>query len=378
MTRRTRSGKMIGTETTIENDQVVNRDEVLVEEQALSGDPPPRNQQVADVIDNQGRIVQLPHRGMNRGIEEQQFNLDLRGYTQQQVDVILQVASAFPHQGPTIQPRGSQLNQHGENEHSEAHNHPRRTKSIMSRLGPSQNTEHKNHGGPQHGEHTWKENRRKRDLRKDIEEKRAEYEKAKEKFEKNARRVERTPEPRNDTGSIHPTNADMLNTILELKRKLEGGSGVETGESPFTKRLESEAKQRHIKHNNLSSFDGLGDPEEHLSYFDQLALHYEYKDLTRCRFFAATLRGGAQRWFCRIPSRSLDSWLDFKKAFLKKFKANQPHEVHTVFLETVAQRNGETLQDYIDRFKEAVNKVVSVNETEALGTFKKGAQPLRM
>lgn len=74
-------------------------------------------------------------------------------------------------------------------------------------------------------------------------------------------------------GSAQPTNADMLNTILELKRKLEGGTSSETSESPFTKRLKSEHKQRHIKHINLNLFDGLGDPEEHLSYFDQLALH---------------------------------------------------------------------------------------------------------
>lgn len=142
--------------------------------------------------------------------------------------------------------------------------------------------------------------------------------------------------------------------------------------SPFTIRLEAEPRQKEIKHHSFNSFDGLGDPEEHLSYFDQLALHYEYNDLTRCRFFAATLRGNAQRWFCRVSARTIDTWLEFKKLFLNKFKANQQHEVHTVFLETVAQRNGETLQTYIDRFKEAVNKIVCVNETEALVHLRRG------
>lgn len=144
-----------------------------------------------------------------------------------------------------------------------------------------------------------------------------------------------------------------------MNRRLEGKS-EDGGESPFSVRLEAQPKETHIKHPNLNSFDGLGDPEEHLSYFDQLALHYEYTDLTRCRFFSATLRGSAQRWFCRLTPRSLDTWGAFKRAFLNKFKANQPHEVHTVFLEIIAQRNGESLQDYIDRFKTAVNKVVCV------------------
>ena len=51
------------------------------------------------------------------------FQLDLTGYTPAQVDAILRVATVFPqpqgsqHHAP---PRGSQLNQHGENEQSEA------------------------------------------------------------------------------------------------------------------------------------------------------------------------------------------------------------------------------------------------------------------
>lgn len=101
----------------------------------------------------------------------------------------------------------------------------------------------------------------------------------------------------------------MLNTILELKTKLKGGGNAETSESPFTKRLENEANQRHIKHISLS-------------YFDQLALHCEYKDLTRCRFFVVTSKGGSQRWFCRLPLRILESWYDFKRGFLNKFKTN--------------------------------------------------------
>lgn len=84
---------------------------------------------------------------------------------------------------------------------------------------------------------TWRENRRKRDLRKDIEEKKAEYERAKRHLEREGRREDKSPEPQNHMGSAQPTNGDMLNTILELKKKLKGGTNSETNESPFTKRL---------------------------------------------------------------------------------------------------------------------------------------------
>lgn len=182
---------------------------------------------------------------------------------------------------------------------------------------------------------TWKQ----RDMRKMIEENKVAYEKAMAEYERHGHR-EKSLVPMIESSSIKPTNADMLNTILELKKRLEGESGQKVGESTFTKRLEAESKQKHY---NFNSFDGMGDSEEHLSYFDQLDLHYKYNDLTRCHFFAANFRSGAQRWFCRLPARSIDTWLEFKKLFLNKFKVNQQHEVHTIFLETIAQRNGELL-----------------------------------
>lgn len=58
----------------------------------------------------------------------------------------------------------------------------------------------------------------------------------------------------------------MLRTIMELKKKIEGNSEPEMGGTPFTVRLEVEPRQKDIKHHSFNSFDGLGDPEEHLSY----------------------------------------------------------------------------------------------------------------
>lgn len=123
--------------------------------------------------------------------------------------------------------RDSQLNQHGENEQSEAHSQPRCANSTFSRLGPSQNTNPKDHQGPQHRPETYRENRCKRDLMKDIE-KKIWIERAKRRLnrekENERRQDDRSPEPLNHTGCTQPSNADMLNTIIEQKRKLEGGN----------------------------------------------------------------------------------------------------------------------------------------------------------
>ncbi|KAL8134915.1 hypothetical protein AgCh_009793 [Apium graveolens] len=165
---------------------------------------------------------------------------------------------------------------------------------------------------------------------------------------------------------------ELLQTLMELKRKVEGIFFASPGVLPFSKKLEDERRQTYLKHHNLYSYNGSEDSEERLSYFDQFSLFYGYRDLTYCRFFASTLRGGAYKWFCRLPPRSIDTWNNFKKDFLSKFKVNQTHEVRTVFLETITQRSGETLENYLTSFKESVTKVRSVLETEVPVHLRRG------
>lgn len=107
---------------------------------------------------------------------------------------------------------------------------------------------------------------------------------------------------------------------MKLRRKIEGRTFNEVEEFPFTKKIEQKTKQKHIKYNNLNLYKEHGDPEEHLGYFNQLALLYEYINITRCQFFASTQRDGAQRWFSRVLPMSLQSLRDFKKAYHNKFK----------------------------------------------------------
>ncbi|XP_074347592.1 uncharacterized protein LOC141686456 [Apium graveolens] len=96
---------------------------------------------------------------------------------------------------------------------------------------------------------------------------------------------------------------DLKDMIYELQRKMDRDSGVELGETltPFSHSLEVIPRQRNLKHYNFDSFDGLGDPEEHLNYFEQIAQMYYYNDLTKSRFFASTLKGGPRDGSAESP-----------------------------------------------------------------------------
>ncbi|KAL8125255.1 hypothetical protein AgCh_012802 [Apium graveolens] len=170
---------------------------------------------------------------------------------------------------------------------------------------------------------------------------------------------------------------DLKDMIYELQRKMDRDSGVEIGETltPFSHSLEVIPRQRNLKHYNFDSFDGLGDPEEHLNYFEQIAQIYYYNDLTKSRFSASTLKGGAQRWFSRIPSRSIHSWKEYRASFLRRFRANKMHEMHMYHLETIRQHDNESLSAYMRRFQEANNKVSSLDEREALSILRRNLDP---
>ncbi|GKC77431.1 reverse transcriptase domain-containing protein, partial [Tanacetum coccineum] len=67
--------------------------------------------------------------------------------------------------------------------------------------------------------------------------------------------------------------------------------------------------------------------------------------------FNSTLTGSARVWFDDLPPESVVSYVDLKKAFLANFLQqkkciNDPVEIHHI-----KQREGESTEDFIQRFK---------------------------
>ena len=102
-----------------------------------------------------------------------------------------------------------------------------------------------------------------------------------------------------------------------------------------------------------------------------MALH-DYNDLTKCRLFASTLEGHAQKWFSLLAPRSVDTWMEFRAAFLRRFRVNRPHDIHMVSLEGIVQKKGESLDNYILRVKKGVNRVTFMDQREAISAFRRG------
>ncbi|GKC87984.1 hypothetical protein Tco_1148633 [Tanacetum coccineum] len=103
---------------------------------------------------------------------------------------------------------------------------------------------------------------------------------------------------------------------------------------PFTPRIRNFRSSRKTRMpNNVKTYDGTEDPEDHLKVF-QAATQVEHWAMpTWCHMFNSTLIGAARFWFDELPAESIDEYKDLKAAFLsyfiqqKKF-VKDPAEIH--------------------------------------------------
>jgi len=68
------------------------------------------------------------------------------------------------------------------------------------------------------------------------------------------------------------------------------------------------------------------------------------------RLSIGTLKGIAFDWFRILPANSINMWLDWETQFLPRFYENDT-EVTTDKLLSTAQKEGESVRDYIERFR---------------------------
>ncbi|GKE56707.1 reverse transcriptase domain-containing protein, partial [Tanacetum coccineum] len=67
--------------------------------------------------------------------------------------------------------------------------------------------------------------------------------------------------------------------------------------------------------------------------------------------FNSTLTGNARVWFDDLPSESIDSYNDLREVFLKNYLQQKKCTRDPVVLHNIKQRDGESTEDFIQRYK---------------------------
>ena len=102
---------------------------------------------------------------------------------------------------------------------------------------------------------------------------------------------------------------------------------------------------------NVKTYDGTGDPEDHLKVFQAAARVERWAMPTWCHMFNSTLKGAARVWFDELPEESIDGFKDLTKAFLAYFMQQKRHVKDPVEIHNIKQKDGETIEEFMKRFK---------------------------
>nr|GEU30922.1 reverse transcriptase domain-containing protein [Tanacetum cinerariifolium] len=110
--------------------------------------------------------------------------------------------------------------------------------------------------------------------------------------------------------------------------------------NPFTPRIRNfESSRKKRMPNNIKTYDGTG---------------------------------AARVWFDELPPKSIDGYKDMKAAFLSYFMQQKKYVKDPVEIHNIKQREGETLEDFMERFKIETGRIKGAPECMRISGFMHG------
>ncbi|XP_074377426.1 uncharacterized protein LOC141718951 [Apium graveolens] len=117
----------------------------------------------------------------------------------------------------------------------------------------------------------------------------------------------------------------------------------------------------------ISEFNGKGDPEDHCEKYELLMVGMGHNDIMLCKMFKTYLKGSASMWYKSLKPRSIGSYEQLKRKFLKYYSHLCRKAKDTETLVHCRQRANEELGDYLARFKEEAGMVTNLDKIKAMG-----------
>ncbi|GKA97967.1 reverse transcriptase domain-containing protein [Tanacetum coccineum] len=77
----------------------------------------------------------------------------------------------------------------------------------------------------------------------------------------------------------------------------------------------------------------------------------EYERALKTQVRGPCPQGAARVWFDELPPESIDGYKDLKAAFLAYFMQQKKYVKDPVEIHNIKQRDGETIEDFMERFK---------------------------
>ncbi|PWA81898.1 reverse transcriptase domain-containing protein [Artemisia annua] len=142
---------------------------------------------------------------------------------------------------------------------------------------------------------------------------------------------------------------------------------------PFTPRIRHfKMPKRTRMPTQVKTYDGSEDPEDHLKIFQSAAKVAQWAMPVWCHMFNSTLTGSTRVWFDDLPPETIDSYDELREAFLAKFLQQKKCIKDPVELHNIKQGEGESTEDFMERFKKECRHVKGAPEVLKISGFMHG------
>ncbi|KAK1685893.1 hypothetical protein QYE76_046741 [Lolium multiflorum] len=173
------------------------------------------------------------------------------------------------------------------------------------------------------------------------------------------------------TGTSHEGSVPTANTMEQISTILRDQFGILPKRKAigYSKPYPDEydliplpPKYRLPEFSKFNGAEGASSIEHVSRYLAQLGL-ISVSDPLRVRFFAQSLTGSAFGWYTSLPPNSVHTWKQLEEQFHMQYHS-EATEAGIADLTQVRQRRGETVSEYIQRFRTVRNRCYSVRLSE--------------
>ncbi|XP_021855733.2 uncharacterized protein [Spinacia oleracea] len=142
--------------------------------------------------------------------------------------------------------------------------------------------------------------------------------------------------------------------------------------TPFSEDIMNALKEPKVKTPTIEAYDGTTDPDMHLVAY----LHHTYvqgtNEATWCKYFPATLKGVASKWFERLPPGSIASFNELQTLFSTRFMEHKEERKTSMHLGRIHQGKDESLRSYVKRFNLEAGQIPDLPDGVSFDNFVRG------